>query len=161
MNLRSAAGDAVFPTLVGMNRNRRHVQGRSGGVPHARGDEPKRSMMSQRVSRCSPLSDTLASYCPSGSRNLKRLDGGVACDLSLWLSHDGVVSSVPGRPAEMQSIVQATGNWLVGTLGPWWLLGAGALGVLVVRKAARGLTEVPVVGWLLDLPSKMAVVAEE
>jgi hypothetical protein len=104
--------------------------------------------------------EALATYCRSGSPNIRRVDGGTICTVPLWLQHDGVVSAVPGRPAEGNAVLAAAGDWLA-TWGPWWLLAAGAVGLLLVRKLARGFGAWPPLRWLLDLTPSPSVPVED
>jgi len=101
------------------------------------------------------MSGTLANHCRVGSPNVRRVDGGVVCSMPLWISHDGVVASVPGYAMGGNAVLASVGAWLA-SWGPWALLGAGAIGLLLVRKLARVLKAWEPIRWLLDLPAPPA-----
>lgn len=107
------------------------------------------------------MAGSLAAYCGAGSPNIRRVDGGTICNVPLWLARDGVVGQVAGRPMESAAVLASVSGWLA-SWGPWWLLAAGAVGLLLVRKAGRLLTVWPPMAWLLDLPqARREVVAGE
>lgn len=97
--------------------------------------------------------NTVDMYCHDGSQNLHRVNGGTYCDMPLWLQRDGTVSTVAGAPAEAGSLIAAAAAWLA-KFGPWWLIGFGILGTLLVRKVVRLLVAWPPIYWLLDLPPR-------
>lgn len=99
------------------------------------------------------MAGSLAAYCGAGNPNVRRVDGGTICSMPLWLTRDGVVGQVAGRPAEGGAVLAAVSGWLA-SWGPWWLLAAGAVSLLLVRKAGRLLAVWPPVAWLLDLPPR-------
>jgi hypothetical protein len=83
------------------------------------------------------MTQTLTTYCGAGSTNIRRLDGGTACTVSLWLHRDGVVGPVPGRTAELATGVAEVRDALQAALGTWGLLAAGAAAMLGLLAVAR------------------------
>jgi hypothetical protein len=83
------------------------------------------------------LRTTLATYCGPASVNVRRLDGGIACTVPLWVSRQGTVGPVPGRSADLHTGVEEVRDALQGRLGTWGLMLAGAAAVLGVIGLAR------------------------
>jgi hypothetical protein len=83
------------------------------------------------------MSLTLATYCGPGSPNIRRVDGGTACTVPLWLHRDGVVGLVPGRTAEMAAGMSEVRDALQTALGTWGLLAAGAASMLGLLALVR------------------------
>ena len=108
------------------------------------------------VMAANDLQASLAAYCKPDSQRLRSVEGGTYCELPLWLARDGVVSPVPHQPFPGNAILMAAGNWLA-AWGPWWLLGAGAMAVLLVRKVISAAVSFGLVRWLFDLPSRHPV----
>jgi hypothetical protein len=113
-----------------------------------------------RLMQANDAQASIANYCRNGSPNVHHVDGGTFCELPLWLSHDGVVSPVPGRPVDGGAVLAEVSGWLA-SWGPWWLLGAGTMAFLAVRLLVAWTVEIDALRRILALPSRATLQAGE
>jgi hypothetical protein len=99
-----------------------------------RGDGPAWvSLMNANVD----MNATLTAYCGPNSQNIRLLDGGTACSMSVWLHRNDVVGTAPGRASDATAIVAEVRDYIQAALGTWGLLAAGAASVPGLIALAR------------------------